>query len=51
MDAPKPQPDGTPQDDLDAERLAELTKMSLDALRTFLDFHTGRRALRRDPAE
>ncbi|MDA0182245.1 hypothetical protein OJ997_18205 [Solirubrobacter phytolaccae] len=49
MDAPNPQPDTTQQDDTDVERLAEITKMSLDSTRTFLDFHSGKRALRRDP--
>ncbi len=47
MDAPQPTPEPTPQEG-EAERLAELTKMSLDSSRTFLEFHSGRRALRRD---
>ncbi len=49
MDAPKPQPDATPHDDVEAEHLAEVTKMSVDSSRTFLDFHSGMRWLRRDP--
>jgi hypothetical protein len=49
MDAPQPTPDPTPQEG-DAERLAELTKMSLDSSKTFLEFHSGLRALRRDRA-
>ena len=50
MDAPQPTPEPTPQEG-EAERLAELTKMSLDSSKTFLEFHSGRRALRRDPVE
>jgi hypothetical protein len=49
MDAPNPQPDATPHDDVEAEHLAEVTKMSVDSSRTFLDFHSGMRWLRRDP--
>jgi hypothetical protein len=47
MDASQPSPETTPQEP-EAERLAELTKMSLDSSRTFLEFHSGARALRRD---
>jgi hypothetical protein len=47
MDAPQPTPDDAPHD-VDAERLAEITKMSVDASRTFLEFHSGARWLRRD---
>jgi hypothetical protein len=48
MDAPQPTPE-PPTTERDAERLAQLTKMSLDASRTFLEFHSGARSLRRDP--
>ncbi|MBE2315405.1 hypothetical protein DVA67_005430 [Solirubrobacter sp. CPCC 204708] len=47
MDAPQPTPDPTPPPS-DAEHLAELTKMSVDSSRTFLEFHSGARWLRRD---
>ena len=47
MDASQPTPEPTPQE-REAERLAELTKMSLESSRTFLEFHSGVRALRRD---
>ena len=49
MDAPNPVPDPTPHEDVDAQRLAEIMKTSVDASRTFLDFHSGMRWLRRDP--
>lgn len=48
MDAPEPTPQPTTPE-RDAERLAELTKMSLDSSKTFLEFHSGARWLRRDP--
>jgi hypothetical protein len=45
MDSPNPHP--TPQDSTDAEqRVSQLTGMSADAARTFMDFHTGMRWLR-----
>ena len=48
MDAPPPIPDPTPQDSLDAEQhVVDLTRMSLDSARTYMDFHTGMRWLRR----
>ena len=49
MENQTPIQDPTPQDSLDAERqVAELTKMSAEASRTYMDFHTGMRWLRRD---
>jgi hypothetical protein len=43
MDTPNP----TPQDSTDAEKhVAELTGMTPEAARTFMDFHTGMRWLR-----
>jgi hypothetical protein len=47
MDAPQPTPDQTPHD-VDAERLAEIMKTTVDSSRTFLDFHSGARWLCRD---
>ena len=49
MDAPQPPPADQTPPDRDAERLAELTKMSVESSRTFLEFHSGARWLRRDP--
>ena len=41
-------PDPTPQDSLDAEQhVVDITRMSLDSARTYMDFHTGMRWLRR----
>jgi hypothetical protein len=43
---PQP-PKTTPQDSHDAEqRVSDLTGMSSDAAKTFMDFHTGMRWLR-----
>ena len=48
MDSPTPIPDPTPQDSLDAEQhVVDLTRMSHDSARTYMDFHTGMRWLRR----
>ena len=48
MDSPTPITDPTPQDSLDAEQhVVDLTGMSHDAARTYMDFHTGMRWLRR----
>jgi hypothetical protein len=48
MDSPTPIPDPTPQDSLDAQQhVVDITRMSLDAARTYMDFHTGMRWLRR----
>jgi hypothetical protein len=50
MDRPDPIPGTTPQAELhDAERISELTGMTPDAARTYLEFHTGMRWLRRAP--
>jgi hypothetical protein len=46
METPPPIPGPTPSDE---QRIAELTGMTPDAARTFLEFHTGMRWLRRDP--
>ncbi len=44
---PKPP---TPLDNPDGEqRIADLTGMTPESARTFMDFHTGMRWLRRDP--
>jgi hypothetical protein len=48
MDESKLPPDPATPPVADTERLAEITKMSVDASRTFLEFHSGKRALRRD---
>jgi hypothetical protein len=49
MDTPHSTPEPAPHDTVDAEvRVAELTGMTRDAARTFLEFHTGMRWLRRD---
>jgi hypothetical protein len=49
MDAPNPHPEPTPQDSLDAEQhVVELTRMSREAARAYMEFHTGMRWLRRD---
>lgn len=52
MDIPPPPPlDPTPLDSPDAERrVAELTGMTAEAAKTFMDFHSGMRWLRRHPA-
>ena len=42
-------PDPTPHDSLDAEQhVADITHMSHDSARTYMEFHTGMRWLRRD---
>ena len=46
MDDTTPRP--SPADNVDAEHLVELTGMTRDAAKTFLEFHTGMRWLRRD---
>ena len=47
MDTPNPNNAPTPQDSLDAEKhVVELTGMTPDAARAYLDFHTGMRWLR-----
>jgi len=51
MESPKPTPrPATPLDSADDQaRIAEITGMTHDSARTYLDFHTGMRWLRRDP--
>ena len=47
MDNIPPRP--SPSDSVDAEqRLAEITGMTRDAAKSYLEFHTGMRWLRRD---
>ena len=46
METPNPTPED--QDVSEEQRLAELTGMTADAARTYLDFHSGMRWLRRD---
>jgi hypothetical protein len=51
MDTPDPTRglEASPQDSADAERhVAALTGMTLDSARTFMEFHSGMRWLRRD---
>ena len=45
-----PNPNPTPEDEhvSEEQRLAELTGMTADAARTYLEFHSGMRWLRRD---
>ena len=52
MENQPPIPDPTPQDSLDGERLQSprSPEMSAEPSRTYLEFHTGMRWLRRDPA-
>ena len=48
MDASHPINDPTPQDSVDAEQhVVDITHMSHDSARTYMDFHTGMRWLRR----
>jgi hypothetical protein len=48
METPNPTP--RPFEDVEAaQRLAEITGMTREAAKTFLEFHTGMRWLRRDP--
>jgi hypothetical protein len=48
MDSPTPINEPTPQDSVDAEQhVVDITRMSLDSARTYMDFHTGMRWLRR----
>jgi hypothetical protein len=50
MERPEPNPGSTPQDSAEnEERISELTGMTRDAARTFLEFHSGMRWLRRGP--
>jgi hypothetical protein len=50
METPNPITSPTPLDSADAAgRVAELTGMTADSARTFMDFHTGSRWLRRLP--
>jgi hypothetical protein len=52
MDSPTPIPDPTPQDSMDAEQhVIDITHMSADAARAYMDFHTGMRWLRRRDAD
>jgi len=52
MDSLTPHIDPTPQDSLDAEQhVVDLTRMSADSARTYMDFHTGMRWLRRRDAD
>jgi hypothetical protein len=52
METPNPTSGPTPPESFDAEqRVADLTGMTRDAARTFLEFHTGMRWLRRDDRE
>jgi hypothetical protein len=46
METPEPTPEAEPVSE--EERLAELTGMTRDSARTFLEFHTGMRWLRRE---
>ena len=49
METPDPTPGPAFRENADEEqRLAELTGMTPESARTFLDFHTGMRWLRRD---
>jgi hypothetical protein len=51
MDTPNPNPGPTPLESADGEHyLAALTGMSVDSAKTFMDFHSGSRWLRKDPA-
>jgi len=46
METPDPTPENEPVSE--AQRIAELTGMTADAARTYLEFHSGMRWLRRD---
>ena len=49
MTTPDPTRAPDPAESADAERrVADLTGMTLDSAKTFLEFHTGMRWLRRD---
>ena len=46
MDHVDPEPHASPQDSLDAEQhVVDITRMSHDSARTYMDFHTGMRWL------
>ena len=48
MEPVDPEAHVTPQDSLDAEQhVVDITRMSHDSARTYMDFHTGMRWLRR----
>ena len=46
METPNPTPDDEPVSE--EQRIAEITGMTTDAARTYLEFHSGMRWLRRD---
>ncbi len=48
MEPVNPEANVSPQDSLDAEQhVVDITRMSHDSARTYMDFHTGMRWLRR----
>jgi hypothetical protein len=52
MDPSTPINEPTPQDSLDAEQhVVDITRMSHDSARTYMEFHTGMRWLRRRPTD
>ena len=48
MEPVNPEPNVSPQDSLDAEQhVVDITRMSHESARTYMDFHPGMRWLRR----